>query len=148
MCLNLINIDGLDEIKPNDAKVTLNFILELAKEEIPVVLTCRNIDWVREEKIIEMHSDMSDICFEHSTGDSYDIKGVPCLPSLNLGTFSNEELNKAMERHQFPGEVIKSNQLCIMAKHPVLLRLFSEYCKRYGDLSDPSNPKEYLRTNF
>lgn len=139
----ILFFDGLDEIHPNDAKATLSFILELAKEEIPVVLTCRNTDWAREDKIIEMHSDMSDICFEHSAGESYDITGVSCIPSLYLETFTDEELNNAIIRYLIPKETLQNAQLREMARHPILLRLFSEYYAEHGNLSDPKNPTAF-----
>ena len=135
--------DGLDEIKPTEAKDTLSFVLELAKEEIPDVLTCRNTDWTREEKIIEMQSDASDICFEHAAGQSFDVKGVSCKPSLYLGTFTDDELTKAITKYQIPSNALNNKTLLDMAKHPVLLRLFSEYYKKYGVLPDPGDPEEF-----
>jgi len=139
----ILFFDGLDEINPNEAKVTLSFISELANEEIPVVLTCRNSDWAREEKIIELQSDMSDICFEHSAGSDFDIKGVSCVPSLYLGTFTDNEFNNAIKRYQIPLNTFQNTQLKEMGKYPVLLRLFSEYYNKNNNLPDPYNPTEF-----
>ncbi|MFX1445923.1 MAG: hypothetical protein ACFFHV_21110 [Promethearchaeota archaeon] len=139
----ILFFDGLDEIKPSEAKATLNFISELANEEIPVVLTCRNVDWVREEKIIELHSEISDICFQHSAGKTFDIKGVSCFPSLNLGTFTDDEFKNAIKRYQIPLNTFKNTQLKEMGKYPILLRLFSEYYNKNNNLPDPNNPPEF-----
>ncbi|MHA1425615.1 MAG: hypothetical protein ACTSQI_06490, partial [Candidatus Helarchaeota archaeon] len=61
-CIPILLLDGLDEISPQEAKSVLSFILALSKEHVPVVLACRDTDWAREEKIIDMHPVMADLC--------------------------------------------------------------------------------------
>ncbi|MFX1339872.1 MAG: hypothetical protein ACFFDK_14765 [Promethearchaeota archaeon] len=139
----ILFFDGLDEIKPDDIKSSLNFISDLAKNEIPVVLTCRDSDWAREYKIRELHSDINELCFKHSAGETFQMRGVSCIPSLYLGIFNDYEFNKVIKRYQISREVFHDEQLRDMAKRPILLRLFSEYYKSYGYLPNPRNPIQF-----
>ncbi|MHA1360029.1 MAG: hypothetical protein ACTSRC_18070 [Candidatus Helarchaeota archaeon] len=101
-CIPILLLDGLDEISPQEAKSVLSFILALSKEHVPVVLACRDTDWAREEKIIDMHPVMADLCFEHISGKSYTITGLSCLPSLYLDRFTEQEFLAALVRYQIP----------------------------------------------
>ncbi|MFX1259336.1 MAG: hypothetical protein ACFFAN_15890 [Promethearchaeota archaeon] len=139
----IIFIDGLDEIRPNVAKSVLNAVLDLSDSKIPVVMSCRDADWSKEDKIIQMHSSMSEKCFEHKAGASYDVKEVSCQPSLYLETFNDKEFKKAIEKYKIPIEAFYNGQLHAMARQPILLRLFSEYYIKKGILPNPINPGEF-----
>ena len=139
----ILFIDGLDEINPDEIRGTLRFILDLSQENIPVILSCRDSDWSREERIIEMHSLMKNHCFDHIAGDSYGVKDVSCLPSIYLGAFTEEEFLAAIERYQIPLTALYTPQLREMAKRPILLKLFANYFKKEGKIPNPADPTEF-----
>ena len=139
----ILFIDGLDEIKPSEAKSTLAFISNIIRENIPVILSCRDTDWSWEDKIQVMHSHLEDSCFTHSAGGGYTIEGITCKPSLYLEKFTEQEFREVIQRYGIPLEAFSSPDLKEMAKRPINLRLFSEFYDDFGALPDPSNPEEF-----
>jgi len=141
----ILFFDGLDEINAGDARGILTFIIDVLKEKIPVVLTCRDSDWSREDKIIEMHSSLNENCYVHEGGSSYNIKTVTCPPSLNIGTFTDEQMSQAIRIYHVPIDYNIHSQLYNMAKHPILLRLFSDYYKKNRNLPNPNDVRDFSK---
>jgi len=139
----ILFIDGLDEIPPDQTRSILSFSLEIVKEEIPVIITCRDSDWSREDKIVEVQTDIKEIAYKHQAGSSYNVSGASCQPSLYLGSFTDSELSMALNRYHLPFNVLQNNQLREMSKRPILLRLFSEYYKNKGILPNPDIPHQF-----
>ncbi|MGQ4876646.1 MAG: leucine-rich repeat domain-containing protein [Promethearchaeia archaeon] len=139
----ILFLDGLDEIRLDIAEDILHHIITLSRSKIPVVLSCRDTDWSREEKIFDIQASLRDHCFEHDAGKSYDFKDISCPPSLYLEKFTNDEFSAAIERYKIPRKVFKTHKLKEMARYPILLRLFSEYYHSYGYLPDPEDPKAF-----
>ncbi|MHA1337115.1 MAG: leucine-rich repeat domain-containing protein [Promethearchaeota archaeon] len=139
----ILFLDGLDEIRPDIAEDILRYVILLAKARIPVILSCRDTDWSREERIIEIQSNLRDYCFKHAAGSSFNIRDVVCLPSVYLDKFTKSEFDIAIKRYDIPQDAFFTDQLVEMARYPILLRLFSEYYHLHGKLLDPSNPSEF-----
>ncbi|MEJ2279116.1 MAG: hypothetical protein P8Y70_15425 [Candidatus Lokiarchaeota archaeon] len=139
----ILFIDGLDEIRPNNAKSLLIFISNITRENIPVILTCRDIDWAREENIYELHSRISDICYKHKAGKNYPITEVSCYPSLYLEKFTENEFWNALKKYNLPKKAFVNKELEEMGKYPIILRLFSEFYSEYGFLPDPNDPNNF-----
>ncbi|MGQ4873146.1 MAG: leucine-rich repeat domain-containing protein [Promethearchaeia archaeon] len=139
----ILFLDGLDEVHPDIAKSILNNILDLINIQIPIVLSCRDTDWMREEKIIDVQSSLRDYCYEHNISLMSEIEDVACPPSLYLEKFTKSEFIKALERYKIPKEIINTDELNEMVRYPILLRLFSDYYHANGFLPNPSDPKEF-----
>ncbi|MHA1336379.1 MAG: leucine-rich repeat domain-containing protein [Promethearchaeota archaeon] len=139
----ILFLDGLDEISIITAKNVLNNIINLSNARIPVVLSCRDTDWSREEQLADIQLTLRDYCFKHDSGSSYNIRDVSCPPSVYLELFTDSEFSAALERYEIPENAFYSEQLKEMAHYPVLLRLFSEYYRANGFLPDPSDPKAF-----
>ncbi|MGQ4873147.1 MAG: leucine-rich repeat domain-containing protein [Promethearchaeia archaeon] len=137
----ILFLDGLDEIRPDLAKKVLNEIIDLVNIQVPVILTCRDTDWTREEKIIDVQSSLRDYCYEHNIGSANNIEDIVCPPSIYLEKFTEAEFNLALERYKIPESVLKSEQLKEMARYPILMRLFADYYHMNDALPDPSDPK-------
>ncbi|MHA1281926.1 MAG: NACHT domain-containing protein [Promethearchaeota archaeon] len=139
----ILFLDGLDEIRADLAKSVLNNIINLSNARIPVVLSCRDTDWSREEKIFDIQTSLRDFCFKHDSGSSYNIGDVSCPPSLYLEKFTDSEFTAAIKRYNIPENAFYTEQLKEMARYPILLRLFSEYYHSHGTIPDPSDPKAF-----
>ncbi|MHA1334138.1 MAG: hypothetical protein ACTSPW_00135 [Promethearchaeota archaeon] len=139
----ILFLDGLDEIRLDLAKDVLNHIIALSKAKIPVILSCRDTDWSREERLADIQLSLRDFCFEHNAGASFSIKDVSCPPLVSLEKFTDAEFSAALERYEIPENAFYTEQLKEMAHYPILLRLFSEYYRANGFLPNPSDPKVF-----
>ncbi|MFX0065322.1 MAG: hypothetical protein ACFFC7_24390 [Candidatus Hermodarchaeota archaeon] len=133
----LLVIDGLDEIaSPQLMRALLVVLSSLAASQIPVIVSCREADWIGTQHIQTLLHELNDHIFPGLTlPDGRTI-------SLRLTEFTESEARKALQAYQIPLQV-KPYQLLFLRK-PYVVRVFADWYHQTGILPDPQDKVNFL----
>ncbi|MFX1250110.1 MAG: hypothetical protein ACFFCZ_00670 [Promethearchaeota archaeon] len=135
--LPLLVIDGLDELASPQLMRTLLVILSsLAANQIPVIVSCREADWIGTQQIQTLLYEFNDQIFPGTTLP--DGKTI----SLRLTEFTESEARRALQAYQIPLKITPS-QLVFLRK-PYIVRVFADWYHQTGILPDPQDKVRFL----
>ena len=136
--LPLIVVDGLDEVtSPQQARALLVILSTLAANQIPIIISCREADWMGNPQLQSViRHEVEDQIFRGDTLPD----GRPI--SLLLTEFSEREAREALQAYQV---LIQPDlrQLAFLRK-PYLVRMFAEWYNLTGQLPNPADKTRFL----